>query len=222
MTPSLGTPCLTTKIKTSQQSIRMRGQRVVRIASIHAILLNPRIFILQRQGEERSGWGWGSLGTPINMSSFYLQNEFFLSLELRRPSETTLPYGVSPLAEATVQQNPLLYNKCKKKKKIRPDFSSQQIHCSNGAISFPRETSPEEFGFEATSCHCIMHPTVHHFTRNLHAHIHNQKISCSLFSARKKKCPHHVKRGDLVTYHLYLYFAKGYKKNSFPYNKQLG
>ena len=27
---------------------------------------------------------------------------------------------------------------------------------------------------------------------------------------------------DLVTYHLYLYYAKGYKKNSFPYNKQLG
>ena len=71
------------------------------MANIHAILLDPRIFLLQRQGEERSGWGWRSPDTPIAMSSFYLQNEFFLSLELS-PSETTLPYGVSPLAEATV------------------------------------------------------------------------------------------------------------------------
>ena len=35
---------------------------MVRIASIHAILLNPRIFILSRQGEERSGWGVGVTG----------------------------------------------------------------------------------------------------------------------------------------------------------------
>ena len=54
------------------------------------------------RGKEDGVGGWGSLGTPIDMSSFYLQKEFFLSLELRRPSETTLPYGVSPLAEATV------------------------------------------------------------------------------------------------------------------------
>ena len=27
------------------------------MANIHAILLDPRIFLLQRQGEERSGWG---------------------------------------------------------------------------------------------------------------------------------------------------------------------
>ena len=48
------------------------------------------------------GLGEGSPGTPIDMSSFYLQNEFFLPLELERPSETTLPHGVSPLAEANV------------------------------------------------------------------------------------------------------------------------
>ena len=60
-------------------------------------------------GEERWGWGkkggaggWGSAGTPIDISSFYLQNEFLLSFELTRPLETTLPYGVSPLAEANV------------------------------------------------------------------------------------------------------------------------
>ena len=44
----------------------------------------------------------GVSGHAIDMSSFYLQNEFFLSFELTRPLETTLPYGVSPLAEANV------------------------------------------------------------------------------------------------------------------------
>ena len=35
---------------------------MVRIATIHAILLDPRIFILQRQGEGRWGWGVGVNG----------------------------------------------------------------------------------------------------------------------------------------------------------------
>ena len=39
---------------------------------------------------------------PIDMSSFHLRNEFFFPLELRRHSETTLHYGVSPLAEANI------------------------------------------------------------------------------------------------------------------------
>ena len=84
-------------------------------------------------------------------------------------------------------------------KKIRPDFSNQQIHSRNGAISFSHKTSPEEFGFEATSCHCIMHPTVHHFTRNMHAHIRKRKISCSFFFfTRNKNCHRHVDRfGDV-------------------------
>ena len=72
-----------------------------------------------------------------------------------------------------------------KEKKIGPDFSSQQIYCSNGAISFHRETSPEEFGLEATSCHCNMHPTVHYFTRNIHAHIREWKISFFFLPGRK-------------------------------------
>ena len=75
---------------------------MVRI-EIHPILLNPRIFILQRQGAGKWGWGWGLTGMPIDMSSFYLQNEFLLSLELRRHTETTLHYGH------------LHDNKCKKK-----------------------------------------------------------------------------------------------------------
>ena len=60
-----------------------------------------------KAGKRKIGCGgggggvWGSPGTPIDMSSFYLQNEFFLFLELS-PSETTLPYGVSSLAEANV------------------------------------------------------------------------------------------------------------------------
>ena len=37
----------------------MRGKRVVRIATIYTILLDPRLFILQRRGEGRWGWGVG-------------------------------------------------------------------------------------------------------------------------------------------------------------------
>ena len=48
------------------------------------------------------GWGlgvggWGLTGTPIDMSLFYLPDEFFFSSELRRHSEMTLHHGVSPL-----------------------------------------------------------------------------------------------------------------------------
>ena len=67
--------------------------------------------------------GWGLTGTLIDMSSFYL-----FSLELRRHSETTFHYGVSPLTDA-----------------VRPDFFSRQIYCSNGPFSFPHETSAYEF-----------------------------------------------------------------------------
>ena len=48
------------------------------------------------------GVGGGLTGTPIDMSSFYLLNEFFFSSELRRHSETTLHHGVSPLADENV------------------------------------------------------------------------------------------------------------------------
>ena len=84
----------------------MRGWRVVRIATIHAIFLDLHIFILQRQGQEnaveKGGWGGGLTGTLIDMSSLYLRNEFFFSLELKRHSETTPHYGVSPLDVANV------------------------------------------------------------------------------------------------------------------------
>ena len=51
----------------------------------------------------RRGVGGGGLtGTHIDMSSLYLRNEFFFSLELRRHSETTPHYGVSLLAVANV------------------------------------------------------------------------------------------------------------------------
>ena len=40
----------------------MRGKRVVRTASIHAIFLDPRTFISQKQGEGRWGWGVGVNG----------------------------------------------------------------------------------------------------------------------------------------------------------------
>ena len=53
------------------------------------------------------GWGGGSWGlgvnrTPIDMSSFYLPDEFFFSSELRRDSDKTLHHGVSPLANENV------------------------------------------------------------------------------------------------------------------------
>ena len=46
--------------------------------------------------------GGGLTGTPIDMSPFYLLNEFFFSSELRRHSEKTLHYGLPPLANADV------------------------------------------------------------------------------------------------------------------------
>ena len=40
----------------------MSGYLVVRTAFIHAIFLDPRTFISQKQGEERWGWGVGGNG----------------------------------------------------------------------------------------------------------------------------------------------------------------
>ena len=48
------------------------------------------------------GWELGVNRTPIDMSSFYLPNEFFFSSELRRDSEKTLHHGVSPLGNENV------------------------------------------------------------------------------------------------------------------------
>ena len=70
---------------------------------------------------------------------------------------------------------------------IRPEVLSQQIHCSNEAISFPNETSPEEFVSRTAHAIALWIPTVLQFTRNMHAHIREQMISCSFFSDRKKK-----------------------------------
>ena len=71
-------------------------------------------------------------------------------------------------------------------------------HCSNGAISFPNETSPEEFVSRPIRAIALCVPTVHHFTRNMHAQLCERKISCSFFSARKKNCHHYVNGfGDL-------------------------
>ena len=144
--------------------------------------------------------GWGLTGTLIDMSSFYL-----FSLELRRHSETTFHYGVSPLTDA-----------------VRPDFFSRQIYCSNGPFSFPHETSLYEFVSRTIRAIALCIPTVHHFTRKIHAHTREQKISCSFFSASKRTVI--ATKTDLVTYYLHLYFAIERKalKNYFSYNKQLG
>ena len=54
------------------------------------------------RGRKMGLGGWGLTDTPTNISSFYLRNEFFFSLELRRHSEASLDYSFSPLAEANV------------------------------------------------------------------------------------------------------------------------
>ena len=53
-----------------------------------------RVFLLYKgRGKEDGVGGWGLTGTPIDMSSSYLRNEFFFSLELRRHTDTTLHFG---------------------------------------------------------------------------------------------------------------------------------
>ena len=126
------------------------------------------------------------------MSLFYLLNEFFLSLELKRHAETILYFDH--------------LHDDKHKQIIRPDLLSQQIHCSNGAFSFPNETSPEEFVSRTIRAIALCVPIVHHFTRNMHVHICEQKISCSFSSARQKNC-HRQAETDLMSHYLYLYFA---------------
>ena len=62
-----------------------------------------RAFLFYKGKEQEDGVkGWGLTNTPMDMSLFYLRNQFLLSLELRRHSETNLYYGVSPLAEENV------------------------------------------------------------------------------------------------------------------------
>ena len=112
------------------------------------------LFYKGRGKEDRvGGRGGGLTGTLIDISSLYLRLEFFLSSELRHHSETTLHHGVSPLADANVWKNHLNDNKCKKLDQI---FLSQQIPSSNGTISFPHATSPEEFVSRPLCVMCII------------------------------------------------------------------
>ena len=72
-----------------------------------------RVFLLYKgRGKEDGVGGWGLTGTPIDMSSSYLRNEFFFSLELRRHTDTTLHFGH------------LHGNKCKQ---IRSCFKSEVV-----------------------------------------------------------------------------------------------
>ena len=92
----LGTPCITENIKTTQQNIKMRGQRVVRTASIHTIFLDPRIFILKSREKED---GVGGVGVNRHAHRHVLilpAKRVFFSSELRRHSGTTLHYRVPP------------------------------------------------------------------------------------------------------------------------------
>ena len=133
----------------------------------------PSFLFHKGRGREDGVGRCGLTGTLIDMSLFYLLNEFFLSLELKRHAETILYFD-------HLHDN-------KHKQIIRPDLLSQQIHCSNGAFSFPNETSPEEFVSRTIRAIASCVPIVHHFTRNMHVHICEQKISCSFSSARQKR-----------------------------------
>ena len=103
------------------------------------------------------------------MPLFYLRNEFFFSLELRRHTETTLHYGH------------LHDNKCKKI--IGPDFLSQQIHCGNGAFFL---SSLEEFVSRTVRAIALCTPTVHRFTRNMHAHMRTDDFLFYFFYQEEK------------------------------------
>ena len=72
---------------------------------------------------------------------------------------------------------------------IRPEhiyYLSQQIHCSNGAFSFPNETSPGEFVSRPIRAIALCIPTVHHLSRKMYAYIREENISCSFFQPVRK------------------------------------
>ena len=87
-------------------------------------------------------------------------------------------------------------------------------HAHRYVLILPAKRVFPFFGFEATSCHCITHPTVHRFTRNMHAYVRERKISCfHFFSAGKKNCHRHVNGfGDLPIISLVCNRARRLKK----------
>ena len=63
----------------------------------------------------------------------------------------------------------------------RTHYLSQRIHCSNGALSFSNETSPDEFLSRPICAITLCIHTVHRFTQKIHARIREQEISCAFF-----------------------------------------
>ena len=57
---------------------------------------------------------------------------------------------------------------------------SQQIHYSNGAFSFPNETSPYEFVSRPIRAIALCIPTVYHVTQKMYVHIREQNYICDL------------------------------------------
>ena len=157
------------------------------------------------------GWGGGGLtGTLIDISSLYLRHELSLSSELRHHSETTLHHGVSPLADTNVCQNHLNDNKCKKK--LDQIFLSQQIPCSNGAISFPHTTFPEEFVSRPLCVMCII-------LHEICAPTYGNRRFLVLFIL--PGCHRHVNGFGVLSFTSLAYRPRSLKKY-FPYNQQLG
>ena len=109
------------------------------------------------------------------------------------------------------------------KKKIRPDFWTQQIHCSNRTFSFPCETSHEEFVSRPLRVIALCIPTVYHFTRKMHAHLRERKISCSFFFCQEEKLWSPRKRTWWPTIHIFcLQSSEKLEKNIFHTISNLG
>ena len=99
------------------------------------------------------------------------------------------------------------------KKIIRPDFLSQQNHCSNRAFSFPNETSPKEFVSKPNSCHCIMHPyCASFFTRYTRPRTRTEDFLFFLFCRAEKLSTHLNGFGDIPLIYLVCNRVESLKK----------
>ena len=115
-----------------------------------------------------------------------------------------MPPRTSCLATGIVQtlRKPFCRNQIKKKE---GNLSLRNLNILNYSIC------PDKFVSRLICAIALCIPTVLRFTRKVHAHIREQKISCSFFffffffqPVRKTFIATWT---DLVTYHLYLWFA---------------
>ena len=135
------------------------------------------------------------------MSSFYLQNEFLLSLELRRHTETTLHYGH------------LHDNKCKKKS-LDQIFWANRFIVAIELFCFPYETSLEEF-VARTGRAITLRIILHEICTSTYANGWFL-VLFFFFLPGRKKCHGHVNGfGDIPFTSLVCHRAKNLKKIFF-------